>query len=76
MQPLNISKLVRFRICAGFIKNPALSISTCFLAKNLVFPKIKVSFVYIPIILISGLFINVISKHKLYVEVFICKFFT
>jgi len=76
VQLLNVSKLMGFRICAGFIENPTLSISACFLAKNLVFPKIKVSSICISIIPISRLFVNVISKHELYIKVFIYKFFT
>ena len=46
-----MSEPVKFKIYANFVKNPALSISTYSLAKNLIFPKIKVSFVCIPIIL-------------------------
>jgi len=50
MQLLNISKLMEFRIYAGFVKNPALSIFIYFLVKNLAFPKIKVLSICISII--------------------------
>jgi len=61
MQLLNVSKLMGLRICVSFIENPALFIFACFLIKNLVFPKIKISFVCISIILISELSVNVIN---------------
>jgi len=75
MQLLNVSELIGFKIYIGFVKNLALSISAYFLVKNLISPKIKVLFICILIILILRLFLNIISKHKLYVKVFICKFF-
>ena len=50
MQLLNVSKLVKFKIYASFIKNPALSIFIYSLIKNLASLKIKVSSVCILII--------------------------
>ena len=75
MQLLNVSGLVGFRICISFVKNLALLIFIYFFVKNLVFLRIKVLFVCILIISSAWLSFNVISKHELYVKVFICKFF-